>query len=97
MKMPNTTIGFIDAIKTEYGLPSDGAVARAIGVTRQTLSKYRRGHDCLGDEPAINAAELLGLSKGYVLACVYAERASLPPVKQAWEEVANSVAKNAAV
>ena len=97
MNMPSTTIGFIDAIKTEYGLSSDGAVARALGVTRQTLSKYRRGHDCLGDEPAINVAELLGLSKGYVLASVYAERATLPPVKQAWKDLANTVAKTAAV
>jgi hypothetical protein len=41
---------------------------------------------------AIRVAELLELDPGYVLACMAAERAQRPVVREAWERLAASLA-----
>jgi len=88
MKNPVTTIQFLDAIKRRYDLPSDGAISRKIGVSRQTISKYRHNKDYLGDETALRVASVLDLDPGYVISCAYAERCKAAPVRAVWLELA---------
>lgn len=83
-----TTIEFLDAVKVKYSLPSDYALAQILGITRSSVSKFRVGKDCLGEETACKVAELLDIEAGYVMACIASERAKKPEVKAAWKHAA---------
>jgi hypothetical protein len=80
----NTTCDFLDAIKSRHGVPSDYALAKLLGVTHQTISKYRVGKDFLGDSMAIQVAKLLEVDTAVILAAVHCERAKKPDEKAAW-------------
>lgn len=87
-----TTPEFLDAVKAAHNLPSDYALAIALGITRSSVSKLRNGKDCLGDETAEKVAELLGIEPAYVVACCHAERAKKPSQRRLWETVAEKFA-----
>ena len=91
-----TTTDFLDAVKKRLSLPSDYAVAGALGLKRQSLSHYRKKRDFLGEETACRVAQILELSPGYVLACVAAERAKAAGVRRAWEKAARALQHTAA-
>lgn len=55
----HTTTDFLDEVKDRLNLPSDYALAGALGVTRAAVSKLRNGKDSLGDTTALKVAELL--------------------------------------
>ncbi len=93
---PSITVEFLDAIREKYNLDSDGKAAKLLGVSRQRMSNYRNGHDTLGEEIALKAAELLELPQGYVLSCIQAERSKRPQVRDAWEKIAKSLAASLA-
>lgn len=82
-----TTIEFLDAIKAKHGIPSDYALAKRMGMRQQTVSKYRLGHEYLGDSAALKVAELLDIDAAYVVACVHRERAKKSDEKQVWETI----------
>lgn len=83
----NDTIAFIDAIKTKRGGISDYQLAKVLGVSQQTVSRYRVGKDFLGDSTAIRVAELLEIDSGIVIAAVHAERAKTDAEKAAWKAI----------
>lgn len=83
-----TTIEFLDALKARNGGASDYKIAKILGVTQQSVSRYRTGRDFFGSEIAIKVANLLQLDIGYVLACTHLERAKSEPERQAWQGIA---------
>jgi len=84
-----TTIEFLDALKSKHGGISDYALAKILGVTQQTVSRYRTGRDFLGDSTSICIAELLKIDAGYVIACVHSERARKESEKAIWQRIAD--------
>ncbi len=83
-----TTLEFIADVKAKFGIDSDYAAAKILGVSKMTLSSYRNGKSHLGDEAACKVAELLNLDSSYVMACIASERAKKPEVKAAWKHAA---------
>ncbi|MBD1410261.1 DUF3693 domain-containing protein [Burkholderia contaminans] len=79
-----TTAQWLDALKERLGLPSDYAVAKALGVTRGAVSHYRTGRSAFDDVTAVRAAELLGMDPAVMLASVQYERAKNEDVREAW-------------
>lgn len=82
------TCDLLDAVKARFGLPSDYAVAQKIGVTRSMMSRYRQRKDFLGDDMAVQVAELIGVDPAEALAMVHAERSKSPAVRRAFERLA---------
>jgi transcriptional regulator with XRE-family HTH domain len=70
-----TTVQYLDAIKTRSGLRSDYAAAKALGVTRCAVSRYRLGLSTFDDTIAVRVAEILGVDPLEVIAAANLERA----------------------
>lgn len=83
-----TSSTYIDAIRAKLGLKSDAAVARALGVGRQSIAHYRHGISSMDDEVCAKAAAILEIHPGTVLLDMYAERTRNPAIKHVWHEVA---------
>lgn len=83
------TIELIDEYKKTLRLRSDSAMADALGVSRATLSRWRKGHG--HPEPALawQIAEAIGKNPAQVMVCIEAERATSLPNAQAWQRVRN--------
>ncbi|MBB5447115.1 MULTISPECIES: hypothetical protein [unclassified Paraburkholderia] len=79
-----TTVEWLDDVKARLGLPSDYAAAKALGVTRAAVSKYRTGQSFFRDPTAIRAAEILGIHPFEVIAAARAERSRDDCTKAIW-------------
>lgn len=84
------SIHFLDSIKKRYQLPSDYAVHKLLGVSRENISSIRNRRSTFGPETAIKVADLLGLPRGYVVACCEVERAKSDDLKAVWADMAKS-------
>lgn len=82
-----TTVTYLDAIRAKLHISSDAALARALGVNRQTVSKYRHYSISMDDDVAARAAELLEIQPATVLLDMYAERTRDPRIKSIWEQI----------
>ena len=91
------TTEFLDKVKEKYSLSSDYKLAKFLSIGQQTISNYRHGKTFFDDAVAIHVAELLDLDPAYVLACVHAERAKRPQVKEAWQIIADGARRGAAI
>lgn len=87
-----TTVDFLDAVRAAYALTSDYQVAKKLGISPAQISQYRTGRHTLGDEKALQVAELLELSPDYVLACMATERAKGEKARKAWAGLAKKLA-----
>lgn len=83
---------FLDALSRRWGGATDYAIAKRLGVSKQSISNYRSGIRCISDELAIRIAAELELDPAYVLACVNAERQPEPAVSRVWLELARRLA-----
>ncbi len=92
----DTTGRLLDRMISERGLRSDYALAKHLGISPQRVSRYRRGLDTLGPELAMKVADELGIDRGYVLACMAAERAQGDAERRAWRRLAERAAGVAA-
>ena len=81
----NTTIEFLDSVKVKYGLVSDYALAKRLGVSQPTVSTYRTKRLKMEDRVCLRVAELLDIYPAIVLACVHSERAKTDAEKSAWK------------
>lgn len=84
-----TTCQYLDEITSILNCRHDADVARALGVTRQCISKYRNFTCALDDPVAIRAAEILGIHPGIVLLDMHVERSKDQTVKTAWFSIAS--------
>jgi len=78
----------LDLIKKKYGLTSDYQLFKFTGWGQSSISNYRTKPQYLSDKHAIQAAKLLDLPAGFVMACVHAERAKIKAIKSEWENAA---------
>lgn len=85
----DTTNQLLDKVKNRYRLRSDYALAKALHMSRERISKYRTKGGALAEENALKVAEMLELDEGYVLACMEAERAQTDAARSAWERLAD--------
>lgn len=90
-----TTLQAIDLIKQKHDLESDYRLYKFTGWGQSTVSSYRVGKQFFSDAHAIQAAQLLELPAGYVMACIHAERAKKADVKAAWEATAAALLPDA--
>lgn len=79
-----TTIQYLDAIKKKLDLPSDYAVAKALGVSREAVSGLRNGKTSMGIETAIRAGEILQIDGHAIYAHSQIERAKKPEIADFW-------------
>ncbi len=82
-----TTVELLDRVKTHCNIPSDYALAKELGVTQQTVSRYRVGKDYFSDSTAIKVAELLDQDPGVIAASAHAERAKTDRERDLWRGI----------
>ncbi|OFJ47596.1 hypothetical protein BA896_023345 [Janthinobacterium lividum] len=75
---------YLDLARTKLQLPSDYALQKPLGVTKQLISKYRTGKETLSDGIAIKIAKLTGIPTERVLIDAHFEKAKTPEEKAAW-------------
>lgn len=81
------TCDYLDQVMRVKGITSDYALAKALGITRQTISGYRNKNTSLHDDVAIRLAELLDIEPGIVLIDMHAERSKTAEIRSVWERV----------
>lgn len=79
-----TTIEYLDMIKRKLSLPSDYALANALGITRESVSQLRNGKTSMGIETALKAGEFLGIDGHAIYADSQIERAKKPEIREFW-------------
>lgn len=79
---------WIDRVKKMRGWDSDYRVAKELGLSRTTVSKYRTRTPTLDEESAIKVAGALGERPEAVLLDQYAERTQNPEVRSALQDAA---------
>ncbi len=85
----DTTRSLLDALKIKLNLRSDYALAKYLGVTTVTMSRWREGKN-FGDGNAVRVADLLGLSRAYVVACMHAQSAEQDTeTSGVWRQIAD--------
>lgn len=65
-------------------MPSDYALQKPLGVTKQLISRYRNGHDSLSDAMVLRVAEICQIDPVKVLLDMHIERAKTPEIRAAW-------------
>jgi len=91
------TTQYLDAIKKRYSLPSDYALAKFTGWSKQAVSQYRTAQRHLSDDHAIQAAKLLKRDPAEVIAHIHAERTKKPEERKVWLRIARQFGRAAAV
>lgn len=83
---------WIDRVKDAKGLTSDYAAAKALGLSRFTVSGYRKRPDAtLDEEIAYKVAQALGVPPAGIIIDQVAERSKSPEISTALHRVANSL------
>lgn len=82
-----STVELLDRLKLHRAIPSDYQLAKALGVTQQTISRYRVGKDSFSDSTALKVAELLDMDPAIVAATAHAERAKSDPERAMWSDL----------
>jgi hypothetical protein len=70
-----TTLELLNRVKAAYSLDSDYALAKKLGISKQSVSYYYNKGSTLNDKTAFVVADLLELNPAYVVACSNMERA----------------------
>jgi DNA-binding XRE family transcriptional regulator len=78
------TTEYLDAVKTRLKLPSDYALSKVLGITRESVSALRNGKNCMGIETCMKVAEILGIDEHIVYSDAQLERAKTPELMQFW-------------
>lgn len=76
---------YLDALQQKLGVKSDYALMKHIGVSKQSLSKYRQDMGGFDDEVCIRVAEILGMHPAAVMLDMHKERSKTPEVRALWE------------
>lgn len=87
------TIEYVDAVKSRLHITSDYAVAKALGVTKQAVSRYMKGTGYFDDYVAIRVAKLLEIEPLQVIADVNLQRAQNAEVRAVWAGLMEKISK----
>ena len=82
------TVNFCDKIKELYELETNYQLFKMTKWSQTTIGNYYKKGQSFSDAHAIQAADLLNLDAGYVMACIHAERAKVENVKNEWLKIA---------
>lgn len=91
-----TTQTAIELLREKYDNCTDYRLAKILGVSRQTVMKWRDGIHSVDDKNAIKFADLLSIDGHYLLSCIQAERAnksSNDTAAKMWSDIASMVAQ----
>ncbi len=80
----------MEKAKTRANLPSDYALAKAMGVERQVVSGWKKGKRHPSNDEAIQLATLAGLNEMEVIAWIELETAKNPKKKEFWRHYIES-------
>lgn len=86
----------LDKAREHCSLPSDGALAERLGVSRQLVSQWRKGHNPLADERIAQVARAAGEDAGVWLVRIRAEQTTGDAAK-AWAKLARQLGTAATV
>jgi hypothetical protein len=86
-----TTAEYLDAVKEALKLPSDYALAKHWGVSKQDVSEYRAGKRTMGEDRAIEVAAILGIDPAEPLIASHAERAKSDQARQIWHALFDKI------
>lgn len=75
----------MDKAKTRANLPSDYALAKAMGLDRSIISAWRKGKRHPSTDEAVQLATLAGLEEMPVIAAIEFETATTEKKKQFWK------------
>ena len=92
--MMKTTIQYLDAVKARLGIESDYGVAKALGITRAAVSRYRTGVGTFDDEVAMTVAEILKINPLEIIVASRAERAKNDVQRKKWERSWENFSRN---
>jgi predicted transcriptional regulator len=77
----------LDELKARNGGASDYAIAKMLGITRSSVSKYRNKLGSFDDSVAIRVANLLEIDPAIVISSMHAERSRMPEERAIWEGI----------
>ncbi len=78
---------YLNEVMRVKGISSDYALAKVLGVGKQTISGYRNKNTTMHNDVAVKVAEALGLHPGIVLIDMQAERTKDPAMRTLWEGI----------
>ena len=82
-------IDWIDRAKSITGITSDYGIAKALGLSRQTVSGYRSRLSTLDEDASIKVAQVIGARPEAVILDQAAERVKSPEARAALLETAH--------
>lgn len=85
---------YLDLARQQLGLPSDYALQKPLGVTKQQLSRWRTGVDSFSNGVALRIAELTSLQAERVLIDAQIEKAKTPEEKAVWRAILEKISKS---
>lgn len=78
------TSEYLDMVRAKLSLPSDYALQKPLGITKQQISNYRTGRESFSDAMVLRVAEICQMDAVKVLLDMHIERAKTPEVRAAW-------------
>jgi hypothetical protein len=81
------TIEYMAAVKSRLQIQSDFALSKALGVTRQCVSRYMKGHSHFDEAVSRRVAEILDIHAGLVMLDMQRERAIGDESRNLWAEI----------
>jgi DNA-binding XRE family transcriptional regulator len=88
------TTEVLDRLKAKLDLPSDYAIAKVLGVTRESVSQLRNGKTSMGIETAMKAGEILQIDGHAIYAQGQIERAKKPEIVEFWKSVSEKFSES---
>jgi DNA-binding XRE family transcriptional regulator len=88
------TTEYLDEVRRKLDLPSDYAVAKVLGVTRESVSGWRNNKSPFGIETAMKIGEILGIDGHAIYADGQIERAKNPQVVDFWKTISEKFSES---
>ncbi|TFE36551.1 helix-turn-helix domain-containing protein [Paraburkholderia dipogonis] len=82
-----STEQYLGEVKDRLELPSDYAIAKALGVTRAAVSRYRMGHSMPDDLVCARIASILDIEPMEVIAATNYQRSKTDEARSLWETI----------
>lgn len=88
------TTEYLDEVRRALSLPSDYAVAKVLGITRESVSQLRNGKTSMGIETAMKVGEILRVDGHAVYAHGQIERAKNQQIVDFWKSISEKFSES---
>ncbi|MES2367190.1 MAG: hypothetical protein V4563_15035 [Pseudomonadota bacterium] len=78
---------YLDLVRERLHLPSDYALQKPLGVSKQLISNYRTGKEILSDTVALRVAEIIGMHPGLVVLDMHRQRSKTSEEATIWDDI----------